>query len=164
VRSVSEFNSTKIYFKTAVSALHLGDKKRAPAPANVLLYWTECVAEVCKTAENKSEQFFRLLGYFAVRGNPETSVSNHLAPLNNPQDGRIQFNRGGRLWPRKSREFEFWGIISVVTAPYSRDTGGKTAEMWRWPLTPKLVPRLRISGAKPPLKLRDFTSCTETTL
>jgi hypothetical protein len=28
---------------------------------------------------------------------PETSVSNRLTPLNNPEEGRIQLNRGGSL-------------------------------------------------------------------
>jgi hypothetical protein len=31
---------------------------------------------------------------------PETSVSNHFTPCNNPEDGRIQFNRGGSLTSR----------------------------------------------------------------
>ena len=31
------------------------------------------------------------------KSSPETSVSNHLTPRNNPEEGRIQFNRGGSL-------------------------------------------------------------------
>jgi hypothetical protein len=31
---------------------------------------------------------------------PETSVSKHLTTRNNPEDGRIQFNRGGSLQSR----------------------------------------------------------------
>ena len=67
-------------------------------------------------------EFFRLLGYDAacdglkptfcqylsgcLQGwpfkigpidSPETSVSNHLTPLNNPEDRKIQFNRGRSL-------------------------------------------------------------------
>ena len=30
-------------------------------------------------------------------GSPKTSVSNHLTTGKNPEDGRIPFNRGGRL-------------------------------------------------------------------
>jgi hypothetical protein len=33
---------------------------------------------------------------------PETSVSNHLTPLNNPEDGRTEVNLGGSLWSRKT--------------------------------------------------------------
>ena len=36
-------------------------------------------------------------------GSPETSVSNHLTPRNNPEDGRIQFNRGGSLRSRTTK-------------------------------------------------------------
>ena len=32
-----------------------------------------------------------------LTGSPETSVFNHLTPRNNPEDGRIQFNREGSL-------------------------------------------------------------------
>ena len=70
-------------------------------------------------------EFFRLLGYYAARGDlkptshrqgsrvkmhwtswplkirticsPETSVSNHLTPRNNSEDGIIEFKRGGCL-------------------------------------------------------------------
>jgi hypothetical protein len=34
-------------------------------------------------------------------GSPETSVSNHLTPRNNPEDVKIQYNRGGDLRSRK---------------------------------------------------------------
>ena len=30
-------------------------------------------------------------------GGPEKSVLNHLTPHNNPENGRIQFNRGGSV-------------------------------------------------------------------
>jgi hypothetical protein len=30
-------------------------------------------------------------------GNPETSVLSHLTPRNNPEDGRIHFNRCGSI-------------------------------------------------------------------
>jgi hypothetical protein len=33
-------------------------------------------------------------------GSSETSVSNHLTPRNNPEDGRIQYYRDGSLWSR----------------------------------------------------------------
>ena len=33
-------------------------------------------------------------------GSPETSVLNHFTPCNNPEDGRINFNRGGSLRSR----------------------------------------------------------------
>ena len=32
--------------------------------------------------------------------NPEISISKHLIPLSNPEDGRIQFRRGGNLRSR----------------------------------------------------------------
>ena len=49
-------------------------------------------------------QFFRLLTTLedGTKGSPEKSVSNHLTPRNNPEDGRIQFDRGGSL---RSRDF-----------------------------------------------------------
>jgi hypothetical protein len=37
-------------------------------------------------------------------GNPETSVSNHLTPRNNPKDGRINLNRDGSLRSRMLEE------------------------------------------------------------
>jgi hypothetical protein len=40
-------------------------------------------------------------------GIPETSLSNHLTPWNNPEDGRIQFNRGGSLRSRKKYLINF---------------------------------------------------------
>jgi hypothetical protein len=43
-------------------------------------------------------------------GSPETSVSNHRTPHNNPEDGRINFNRGGSLLSLK-----FLAVLRVYT-------------------------------------------------
>ena len=45
-------------------------------------------------------------------GSPETSVSKHLTPRNNPEHGRIQFNRDGSP---QSRRFEISRQISKET-------------------------------------------------
>ena len=37
---------------------------------------------------------------------PETSVSNHVTPRNNPEYGIMQFNNGGSLQSRKTMFFE----------------------------------------------------------
>ena len=47
---------------------------------------------------------------------PEISVSNHLTTRNNPEDGRIQLNRGGSLpSPKKSRTFGTESDIKLVS-------------------------------------------------
>jgi ABC-type branched-subunit amino acid transport system ATPase component len=52
-------------------------------------------------------------------GSPETSVSNHLTGRNNPEDGRIQFNRGQR---QRSRSEGF------ANTHYKMKPGGMIAE------------------------------------
>jgi hypothetical protein len=48
------------------------------------------------------------------KGNPETSVSDHLALHNNPEDGRIQFNRGGSLRSPKNFITDTTTIIIII--------------------------------------------------
>jgi hypothetical protein len=57
------------------------------------------------------------------KDNRETSVSNHPKPRNNPEDGRIQFNRGGSL---RSGAFIltfiataiYWQRVNSISAPF----------------------------------------------
>jgi hypothetical protein len=50
-------------------------------------------------------------------GSPETSVSNHLTPRNNPEHGRIQFNRGGSLRSRTAKQCSDFPTHSHPTSP-----------------------------------------------
>ena len=47
-----------------------------------------------------------------LTGSPETSVSNHLTPSNNPEDGRIQLNCGWSERSRKNRNE--WTAVSIL--------------------------------------------------
>ena len=49
------------------------------------------------------------------------------------------------------------GVVSFLP-------GGITVGAWIWPLSLHLVPRLRMSGAVPPLPLNAFMACTGTAL
>jgi hypothetical protein len=39
-------------------------------------------------------------------GSLETSVKNHFTPRNNPEDGIIQFNRGGSIRPQETEDWK----------------------------------------------------------
>ena len=58
---------------------------------------------------------------------PETSVSNHLTPRNNPEDGRIQFNRGGSLRSRQVQNF--MKICPVGAELFHADAETETAKL-----------------------------------
>jgi hypothetical protein len=69
-------------------------------------------------------------GLFTRRaiGSSETSVSNHFAPHNNPEDGRIQLNRGGS---QRSR-IAFWTPHErkVSSRPFSATSPMKHISVW----------------------------------
>jgi hypothetical protein len=54
---------------------------------------------------------------FVKLRSPETSVSNHVTPRNNPEDGRIQFNRGRSLRLRSSNNNNATTTTTTTTTP-----------------------------------------------
>jgi hypothetical protein len=61
-----------------------------------------CLLGYCAAYGSLKPTFLDYLSVLSLRVSPETSVSNHLTPHNNPEDGRIQFNRGASLRSRNS--------------------------------------------------------------
>jgi hypothetical protein len=51
-------------------------------------------------------------------GSPETSVSSHIMPRNNPEDGRIQFYCGGKLQSRNYYRSDTINTSPTLTVTY----------------------------------------------